>query len=191
MTMLVTWADDDPDQPLERTTDERRIADRLGAVGIGYERWPIRVDLDAGVTADDVLAAYRDEVDRLVTERGFTVVDVAQLRPSDDADWPATAAGARSKFLEEHTHAEDEVRFFVHGSGIFYLHIADRVHAVLCEAGDLLSVPAATTHWFDMGTRPDFAAIRFSRNPDGWVGEFTGDPIARSFADFDTLAAWT
>jgi cupin superfamily acireductone dioxygenase involved in methionine salvage len=31
---------------------------------------------------------------------------------------------------------------------------AGSVYAVLCKAGDLLSVPANTTHWFDMGTRP-------------------------------------
>jgi 1,2-dihydroxy-3-keto-5-methylthiopentene dioxygenase len=35
------------------------------------------------------------------------------------------------------------------------------LHAVLCEAGDLLSVPGGLTHWFDMGTNPDDVAVRF------------------------------
>ena len=190
MTLLVTWADTAPDVPLVTTTDVTEITARLQAVGVAFDRWEAAADLPAGASSDDVLEAYRADVDRLVGEHGFTVVDVAQIAPSDDPGWAATAAGARAKFLEEHTHAEDEVRFFVRGSGVFYLHIGDQVHAIRCEAGDLLSVPALTTHWFDMGTTPDFVAVRFFRNEDGWVGDFTGDPIAGGFADFDTLAAW-
>jgi 1,2-dihydroxy-3-keto-5-methylthiopentene dioxygenase len=64
----------------------------------------------------------------------------------------------RGKFLDEHTHAEDEVRFFAEGSGMFYLHIGGKVYMVLCEAGDFISVPAGTTHWFDMGPSPDLEA---------------------------------
>ena len=60
---------------------------------------------------------------------------------------------------------------------------------MLGERGDLLSVPKGTTHWFDMGTQPDFTAIRFFRDQEGWVGEFTGDPIAERIPDFDTIVA--
>src|SRR3546814_6097561 len=84
----------------------------------------------------------------------------------------------RAKFLSEHTHADDEVRFFVEGSGQFYLHMNDRVYVMLCEAGDLISVPAGTRHWFDTGPNPMFTAIRLFVSPDGWVADFTGDPIA-------------
>ena len=81
------------------------------------------------------------------------------------------------------------MRFFVAGSGVFYLHVDGKVHAVLCEAGDLLSVPQGTTHWFDMGTEPDFTAIRFFHDEEGWVGNFTGDSIAERIPDFDAIAA--
>ncbi len=57
-----------------------------------------------------------------------------------------------------------------------------------CEAGDLISVPANTTHWFDMGTAPHYVSVRFFHDDDGWVGHFTGSPIAESFATFDQLA---
>jgi len=60
---------------------------------------------------------------------------------------------------------------------------------VLCEPGDLISVPAHTTHWFDMGARPDFKCIRFFTTPDGWVGRFTGSDIATRFPDFDRICA--
>ena len=87
----------------------------------------------------------------------------------------------RQQFLAEHTHSEDEVRFFVDGRGLFCLHIGDEVLQVLCERNDWLSVPAGTRHWFDMGERPCFSAIRFFNNQDGWVAQFTGDPIAKRY----------
>ena len=46
---------------------------------------------------------------------------------------PAEGGEMRQKFLNEHTHADFEVRFFVDGSGLFYLHVGDRVYLVLCE----------------------------------------------------------
>jgi 1,2-dihydroxy-3-keto-5-methylthiopentene dioxygenase len=90
----------------------------------------------------------------------------------------------RSKFLDEHTHEEDEVRFFVEGAGVFYLHAAGKVHMTLCERGDLLSVPAGTRHWFDMGPEPYFTAIRLFTTPAGWVAKFTGERIARQFPSY-------
>src|SRR3546814_10298105 len=60
----------------------------------------------------------------------------------------------RAKFLDEHFHKEDEVRFFVAGSGLFTLHVDGKVYEVLCTQGDLIAVPDSTTHWFDMGPEP-------------------------------------
>ena len=91
----------------------------------------------------------------------------------------------RQKFLSEHTHGEDEVRFFVEGAGLFCLHLDERVYAVLCTKGDLISVPAGTRHWFDMGDRPRFTAIRLFNNPDGWIARFTGDTLAERFPRLD------
>ncbi len=51
---------------------------------------------------------------------------------------------------------------------------------MLCEKNDLISVPAGTKHWFDMGEEPHFVAIRLFNNPEGWVAKFTGDAIAKS-----------
>src|SRR6202035_3758741 len=63
-------------------------------------------------------------------------IDVAAVQPDrNDPDWRANAAAARSKFLAEHRHAEDEVRFFVAGRACFYLHLEPEVFAVGCESG--------------------------------------------------------
>lgn len=181
---------DGADPSLTRATDdENEIREALATKGVDYARWPVVEELAADASSDEVLAAYAEPIARLAEEQGYVHIDVAALHPSDDPEWAATAAGARQKFLSEHTHADDEVRFFAAGSGIFYLRFGDEVYAVLGERGDLLSVPKGTTHWFDMGTRPDFTAVRFFRDEDGWVGDFTGDTIAERIPDYETIVA--
>lgn len=173
---------DEQARELERHSRVEDIAPRLREIGVAFERWEASRPLSASATQEEVLAAYRTQVDRLNADYGFASVDVVSLRP----DHPDRAA-MRGKFLNEHTHDDFEVRFFVEGKGIFYLHATDRVHAILCERGDLISVPADTRHWFDMGTAPDFKCIRFFTKPEGWVGSFTGSDIAQRFPTFDNL----
>ena len=123
---------------------------------------------------------WGDDVERLKQHYGYTTVDVIRVSPATP-NLPAL----REKFLNEHTHSEDEVRFFVEGSASFYLRLNGSVHQMICTRGDLLSVPANTTHWFDMGPRPEFAAIRLFVNPEGWVANFTGDDIATRFPKYE------
>jgi 1,2-dihydroxy-3-keto-5-methylthiopentene dioxygenase len=70
---------------------------------------------------------------------------------------------------------------------MFYIHKNNQIYAVLCEKGDLISVPANTTHWFDMGTQPSFKCIRFFTTDEGWLGDFTGSNIAEKFPTYDQL----
>jgi 1,2-dihydroxy-3-keto-5-methylthiopentene dioxygenase len=189
VTLLTVWPDVDPATVELRSEDYREIADVLKQFGVRFERWELK-ELPADASAEDVLAAYRAEVDEVIGGEGYIKVDAAVMAPRDgDREWEQHAKAARKKFLSEHTHDDDEDRFFARGAGVFYLHIGEKVYAVLCEAGDLLSVPANTTHWFDMGTRPDFVAIRFFHDEDGWVGNFCDTDTAERFPSFDELVA--
>jgi 1,2-dihydroxy-3-keto-5-methylthiopentene dioxygenase len=123
-----------------------------------------------------VIEAYRTPVNRLISQYGFKSVDVISLQP----DHPEKDA-LRQKFLSEHTHDDFEVRFFVDGDGLFYIREAGKIHGVLCSRGDLISVPSRVRHWFDMGPRPRFKAIRLFTTPQGWVAYYTGDKIAERF----------
>lgn len=182
MTMLKIY--DEHGAELSSTTEFARIAARLGEQGVQLERWEANQPLAADADQAAVLAAYQQSIDKLNQQYGFKSIDVVALRP----DHPQKAE-MRQKFLAEHTHGDFEVRFFVDGSGLFYLHIGDKVYAVLCEKGDLISVPANTTHWFDMGTSPNFKCIRLFTAADGWVGSFTGSEIAKRLPDFDTYVS--
>ncbi|WP_436494892.1 1,2-dihydroxy-3-keto-5-methylthiopentene dioxygenase [Actinokineospora sp. HUAS TT18] len=189
MTLLQVMPEDDSSTVLLRTRDLTEIAAQLAPFNITLEQWAT-VPLPDGAGQDEVLAAYKDEVARVSAEGPYPLVDVVRLVPDDsDPTWPAKAEGARQKFLAEHTHDEDEVRFFVEGTGCFYLHLGDKVYAVVCEAGDLMSVPAGTTHWFDMGSRPHFCAIRFFQEEDGWIAGFTGAEISSTMPTLDELLA--
>lgn len=179
MSRLRIFSEADGTAPLLETGDHAQIAAELQKRGVRFERWPTRA-LPATPSSDEVLAAYKAEIEQLRRQNGYAACDVISLK----ADHPDKDT-LRQKFLNEHTHSEDEVRFFVAGSGLFTLHLGDRIYEVLCEQGDLIGVPDGTRHWFDMGPRPSFTAIRLFTNPAGWVANFTGSDIATRFPRYE------
>lgn len=179
-SVLRVFNEDEPQKPLWVTSESDAITAELAQIGVRFERWIADAQLAPGAEAADVMDAYCSSIDRLKLECGYQSVDVIRI----ERETPDTAP-LRQKFLNEHRHSEDEVRFFVEGRGAFYLHVGARVYQTICVKGDLISVPAGTTHWFDMGSNPEFTAIRLFVNPDGWVADFTGSEIARAFPLLD------
>jgi 1,2-dihydroxy-3-keto-5-methylthiopentene dioxygenase len=184
MSRLTIYRDDAPSLTELDTADEPHIRDALARINVQFERWAAQQPLATTDQDHDILTAYQSEIQRLERASAFKSVDVLRCLP----DHPQREQ-LRAKFLAEHTHDDDEVRFFVEGSAMFYLHADARVHMVLCERNDLISVPAGMRHWFDMGPSPNFTVIRLFTAPEGWVARFTGDPIAARFPAFDRQAA--
>jgi 1,2-dihydroxy-3-keto-5-methylthiopentene dioxygenase len=184
MSRLRVYPEDDSARLELDTAEGDRIAAALRAIPARFERWQASELLPRDVSDAAVMRAYRADIERLKAECGYQAVDVVRCLPDNP-----NRQELRRKFLDEHVHDEDEVRFFVEGAGIFYLRAAGKVHALLCERGDLLGVPAGTRHWFDMGPAPRFTAIRLFTNPAGWVARFTGDRIAQRFPAFENLPA--
>ena len=176
MSRLSVYHEHHPALPSKVLSHAEDIASTLAEVGVRFEQWQASAPIAPGASSEEVIAAYRPQIDKLMAEDGYITVDVVSL----NADHPQKAE-LRAKFLDEHSHGEDEVRFFVAGRGLFSLHVGEQVFEVLCEKGDLISGPAGTPHWFDMGENPHFVAIRLFNNPDGWVAKFTGDEIASRF----------
>lgn len=176
MSRLTIHPDNDPDRPELRTEDPVEIAERLRAIGVAFERWQSPVALSDEADEQAILDAYRPHLDRLMGAGGAGSADVIRMRPGNDA-YPAM----REKFLSEHTHTEDEVRFFVDGSGSFVMHVDGRVYDAHCTRGDLIAVPANIRHWFDAGLEPRFTALRVFTDKSGWVPHYTGDQISARF----------
>ncbi len=154
MSALTIYSDKDASQHQWHSTDAAEIAQQLNAKGVRFERWAADRDLGHDPAPEAVIAAYQHAIDKLVAEKGYQSWDVISLR----ADNPQKEA-LRAKFLNEHTHGEDEVRFFVEGAGLFCLHIGDEVYQVLCEKNDLISCPRARRTgliWAQSRTLPPF-----------------------------------
>ena len=184
MTHLTVYADDAPGQPLLRTDDRAAMAAELARIGVRFERWDSPVAIGPDAAAETILAAYKPYLDGLMGATGAGSADVIKLTP----DHPQAAA-LRAKFLSEHTHSEDEIRFFVAGGGNFVLHVDGRVFDASCSQGDLIGVPAGAKHWFDAGVAPSFTALRVFTDVSGWVAEYTGDSIAERFPARPSFAA--
>ena len=180
MSRLKVDAESEPAKPLHETSTHAKIAEELGKIGVRFEQWETPVQLEPGAAPDRVIEAYRADIDRLMRDQGYQAVDVVSLHPTHPQK-----DEFRQKFLNEHTHSEDEVRFFVAGKGLFTLHVDEKVYEILCQQGDLIGVPDGTRHWFDMGPNPFFVAIRLFTNPAGWVANFTGEDIAQKFPRLD------
>ncbi len=134
--------------PLADTRDPGAIAAALAPVGVRFEQWPSR-PLAADAEQDEVLEAFAPEVERLKAEKGYRSVDVIRMVP----DHPEKGA-LRAKFLSEHRHSEDEVRFFVEGEGLFTLR-ARRAHLCRAVRGGRL----------DLGARRHAPLVRHGAEP--------------------------
>ncbi len=176
MSRLTVFLDANPDSPVFSTENGADMTAELARIGVDFERWKSPVTLSPADSAEVILEAYRPYLDGLMGAKGAGSADVVKLTP----DNPAVPA-LREKFLAEHIHTEDEIRFFVHGSGHFVMHVEGRVYDAFCEAGDLISVPANTKHWFDAGEKPFFTVLRVFTDTSGWVAHFTGDSISARF----------
>jgi 1,2-dihydroxy-3-keto-5-methylthiopentene dioxygenase len=153
-----------------RTIDDQdSITSYLAGIGIDYERWDSSRPIASNAPSDDVLAAYTDEIEALKAQGGYVTADVIDVNPQ----MPGLDV-MLAKFNREHWHDEDEVRFIIHGRGVF--HIRPREGAVVAievEAGDLIRVPRGTWHWFNLCETREIRAIRLFQDPAGWAPNYT------------------
>jgi 1,2-dihydroxy-3-keto-5-methylthiopentene dioxygenase len=176
MSRLTVYDDANPGKPILQTEEPAEIADTLAAVGVRFERWDLPMELTPDDSAEDILTAYRPHLDKLMGPGGAGSADVMKLNGAGP-NYPAI----RQKFIDEHTHTEDEVRFFVHGSGHFVLHVDNEIFDAHCTQGDLISVPTGVKHWFDAGENPFFTVLRVFSDTTGWTPHYTGEKISTLF----------
>jgi len=169
------------------TADETVIASFLASRQLTFAQWQAPHAISAADTPETILAAYDTELSPYMAKHGYQQADVVHIHP----DLPGLPA-MHAKFIEEHTHAEDEVRFFVAGHGDFWFHLnpedtsTAEIFCLTCEAGELISVPAGTTHWFDSGYRdgqtlsamPSVTVIRIFTSTQGWTPDYTHSGVS-------------
>lgn len=150
-------------------TEAAEIRDYLAGLGITYEEWEPAHTVAADADANDILAAYAAEIDRLKADGGYVTADVINVNPAT----PGLDA-MLARFSREHWHDDDEVRFIIHGRGVFHIHPSGgAVAAIEVSPGDLIRVPAGTHHWFDLCAEREIRAIRLFKDPAGWTPNYT------------------
>ncbi len=161
-----------------RTLTERaEITQYLAAIGIDYERWAPAHAVPADAPAEQVLAAYAPEIERLKASGGYVTADVIDVFPQT----PGLETMLK-KFNREHWHDEDEVRFIIEGRGLFHIHPPGKpVLAIEVEAGDLIRVPRGTHHWFDLCPDRRIRAIRLFQDVSGWTPHYTDSGAEQGF----------
>ncbi|MFW6050761.1 MAG: 1,2-dihydroxy-3-keto-5-methylthiopentene dioxygenase [Myxococcota bacterium] len=120
--------------------------------------------------------AYQGSLDDLKAQRGYVEQDEVSLSP-ETPDLDAVCA----KFLDEHLHDEDEVRFVLSGEGVFDIRSRDdRWMRVKVETGDLIVVPEKRYHRFMLTDRKQIRCVRLFKDRSGWTphyrGPFSADP---------------
>jgi 1,2-dihydroxy-3-keto-5-methylthiopentene dioxygenase len=100
-----------------------------------------------------------------------------------------------AKFSKEHTHSEDEVRFILQGRGVFHIHATgpdgtDTVFAIEVGAGDLISVPIDTRHWFDLCDDRRIRAIRLFQDMSGWTPHYVEGGVHAAYEPLCLGPAW-
>ncbi|WP_296184013.1 1,2-dihydroxy-3-keto-5-methylthiopentene dioxygenase [Pseudomonas sp. UBA1879] len=180
MSILSVYHVSSPELPNKVLTHLEDIASTLAEQGVVFERLPAITPVSAGATHEEVVAAYREPVSQLMNERGLVssaVISVDERHPQK--------AELRAGFLDEHRHEANEVRFFVAGRGLCSFHVGDYVYTVLCEKNDLISIPAGTCQWFDIGEQPRVVVVRLFDTPDGQHAKMTEATIAGQFPNLD------
>jgi 1,2-dihydroxy-3-keto-5-methylthiopentene dioxygenase len=171
-----------PDQG-RTLTDPVEINEFLRPFGIQYERWEASRPVGPDASSDQILEAYKPEIDRLKERGGYVTADVINVT----AETPGLDA-MLNKFNKEHTHSEDEVRFIVKGSGVFHINpkspdgSTGPVFGIEMEAGDLINVPAGTQHWFDLCADRNIRAIRLFLDQSGWTPYYVENGVHERYA---------
>ncbi len=141
--------------------------------GVHYEFWPVdpapaSLRQKSGLALDEqdaILNAFKSDLERLSKQFGYISHDLIVLNPESTPNLEQLL----KNFERVHRHTEDEVRFIVDGEGIFTLTRNGDTFSVTVTAGDLISVPAGTEHYFTLTETRNVKAIRLFQTKEGWV----------------------
>lgn len=115
---------------------------------------------------------YQGALDALKKQQGYIEQDEVALSPQTP-----NLDSICAKFVDEHFHDEDEVRFVLEGEGIFDIRSSDdRWMRVVVERGDLIVVPAKRHHRFFLTDQKSIRCVRLFQDASGWVPHYRAQP---------------
>jgi 1,2-dihydroxy-3-keto-5-methylthiopentene dioxygenase len=146
-------------------TGKNITAEELNAHGVSYRRLPTEE------------SAYKPPLEQIMKQNGYVTLDQVKMW-SEMPNFQALC----DKFVGEHLHTDDEVRFVLDGSGVFEIRsLDDKWMKVLVEPQDFISVPANRFHRFYLTDEKKIHCVRLFKDQSGWT------PLYRK--DLETTAA--
>ncbi|MFC6332157.1 acireductone dioxygenase [Paenibacillus septentrionalis] len=165
----------------ERIKGEQAVGEFLAQFDVIYEHWDpskLREGLREKFTLTDeekqeILDTFDAEIRDLAGRRGYRTWDIITL-----SEATPNLEELLAKFENVHTHTEDEVRAITAGKGIFIIKGNDEVgyFDVELEAGDVISVPEYTPHFFTLMDNKQIVAVRLFIETEGWIAHPHNDP---------------
>jgi len=171
-----------PEQPNKVLGHADDIARTLAEVGVGFTQCPVAAVVVPGLDVATLNAECQALTQPLLAQ-GYVIDEVISLKAAD-----AQALALRARFGAEFRLGGEHTSLFVAGRGLVSVHLDEHVYELLCERGDLLTLPAGTRHWLDFGERANVALIRLNKPAQSEAMQLTGDAIASLFP---RLEEWT
>lgn len=145
-------------------TQQPLSAEDLAKEDVSYEKLPVEK------------GRYEERLKAIMAERGYVTMDEVGMKP-DMENFDALCR----KFIEEHLHTDDEVRFVLQGSGVFEIRSRDdRWMKLTVFPGDFLSVPANRYHRFYLTDEKRIHCVRLFKDASGWVPHYRKEREAAS-----------
>lgn len=171
----------------QRVDETARVQALLDGCQIEYQPWPV-----SGLSADlcrdasknpaasqQILTQFAPQLTDIKTRYHYLTEDIVSLSPETP-----NLDDLLAMFSKPHHHTDDEVRFILHGNGIFgIIPKTGEPYEIHVETGDLLIVPAYTRHWFTLKEDREVVAIRIFKTPDGWTALYdppTNEPALQA-----------
>ena len=125
MRPLCVFHESNTRQPVKLLNHQEDIAVELSGIGVSFARQELAAPVTTQTSSDEVLAAYRAEIERLYGQQGYTLADVIRL---DESQPERTQQSAGSLSCRAHRAGG---ALFVAGRGLCCLHVGDEVYAVM------------------------------------------------------------
>jgi 1,2-dihydroxy-3-keto-5-methylthiopentene dioxygenase len=142
------------DSPGEKVSGETLAS--LGVVGWNF---------DHTLFVQDTLEVD-PALEELAQHKGYSFRDVC------DSAGMANLEQKLDHFQTEHLHDDEEIRYFVGGSGYFDVRSAPPAEAWIrmeCKAGDMIVLPAGIYHRFVPDDKLSFKVVRFFSGEPVWI----------------------
>jgi 1,2-dihydroxy-3-keto-5-methylthiopentene dioxygenase len=119
---------------------------------------------------------YRVPLDEVKRRREYVDEDIVELGPNTP-----NLEAICAKFVDEHFHDDDEVRFVLEGEGIFDIRsLDDQWMRVEVHQGDLIIVPKDRHHRFLLTEKKAIRCVRLFKDTKGWAPHYRAKAAAAS-----------